>query len=403
MNIQTTREFNLFVLFIVSRDWQVKRDTEILKEIAKLHPRVIHLFLSEEEFTQGNASATLSQNNLNYSILPRKGKTRVPIWLSENLQLEKDFARIDFQILVELLGIQEGDRILVVSDGIGGKISGLPTEVLCEILAPQNPAILLVQHSFLPKNKLTLIRSIRSRSLGKPIRKLKVYNLSFDNYSKFQSIVSGAKNRLTWVVGNINLLSVSNQSGESCKRGLERISELVIFTNGSFRTLSNVETLLFESFVFQLMSSLPAGVGIALKPKGGEMENLKMRFANMTSSGALRIESENFSVEDISANQLVLCSIHSNVTVEASMLGHKFASFDLGTENQSRINQYLPEATDLCVFKEGLLDKIKLQSLLESQKSSPTIPDQKKIRLGYEIEEVRRKLRMCLTKILRNL
>lgn len=403
MNIQTTGEFNLFVLFIVSRDWQVKRDTEILKEIAKLHPRVIDVFLSEEEFTQGNASATLSQNNLNYRILPRRGKTRVPIWLSENLQLEKDFARVDFQILVELLGIQKDDRILVVSDGIGGKISGLPSEVLCEILAPQNPAILLVQHSFLPKNKFTLIHAIRFRSLGKPIRRLKIYNLSYDKYSKFQALASGAKNRLTWVVGNINLLSVSNQSGESCEQGLEKINELVIFTNGSFRILSNVESLLFESFVFQLMSTLPTEVGIALKPKGGEMENLKMRFANLTSSRTLRIESENFSVEDISANQLVFCSIHSNVMVEASMLGYKFASFNLGTGNQSRLNQYLPEATDLCVFKEGQLDKIRLQSLLESKKSSPTIPDQMKVRLGYEMEEVRRNLRMCLTKILTNL
>lgn len=222
-------------------------------------------------------------------------------------------------------------------------------------------------------------------------------------YSKFQALASGAKNRLTWVVGNINLLSISNQSGERCEWELGKISELVIFTNGSFRTVSNVESLLFESFVFQLMSTLPTEVRIALKPKGGEMANLKMRFANMTSSGALRIESENFSVEDISANQLVLCSIHSNVMVEASMLGYKFASFDLGTGNQSRINQYLPEATDLCVFKQGQLDKIRLQSLLESQKSYPNIPDQMKVRLGYEVEEVRRKLRMCLTKILTNL
>jgi len=175
---------------------------------------------------------------------------------------------------------------------------------------------------------------------------------------------------------------------------------LVIFTNGSFRTLSDVESLLFESFVYQLMSTLPTEVGIALKPKGGEKENLVTRFGNMTSIGALRIESEDFSVEDILPNQIVICSIHSNVMVEASMLGFKFASFDLGSGNQSRINQYLPASTNLCIFKEGRLDKIRLQLLLESQKSSSVIPDQMKVRLGYEIEEVRRKLRICLKKIL---
>jgi hypothetical protein len=133
------------------------------------------------------------------------------------------------------------------------------------------------------------------------------------------------------------------------------------------------------------------------------MENLKTRFRNLSSTGAIRIESEDFSVENISANQLVVCSIHSNVMVEASVLGFRFVSFDVGSGNLTRINQYLPESKDLCIFKEGRIDRIKLQSFFELQNSSYSTPNQMKVRLGFEIDGVRRKLRMSLTRILTSL
>ena len=116
-------------LFLVSRDWQVKRNLVLQEIFSKIEITARFVFLSEEEFTLGNASTTLDGLGIDYIVLPRKSSNSDPIWMSENYAGEWVNAKKDFEKVISNLEISENELVVLVTDGIGPQVSGLPSQV----------------------------------------------------------------------------------------------------------------------------------------------------------------------------------------------------------------------------------------------------------------------------------
>lgn len=400
MRSQNPTDFDLLIIFVVSRDWQVKRDIKLLELISQRGLIFNYIFFSEDEFTLGNAHKILKKFGLNYSSFPRKLKTNTPIWHSSTYSEEYGSAQRDFSNLIAGLKIHKYKKVLVFSDGIGGSVSGLPTQVLCECLIHKSLIVVQIQHSFLPLSKLGILRTMINSTYRSNNSKKKVYNLVHDNYSKFYALSRGAKLKQSLKVGNLNLLAIPNLKSFFVPKELFIPQEIILFTNGSFRSKVSSDNVKFRNLIEQLLDFLPIDVNLIIKPKSGEVLNLNSFFGDLIIQGRVEIQSEDFSIEEVKQNQIIFCSKDSNLTLEAGLLSLRLGHYEMKKKATTRIIKYLGGLESTSIFSNGFIDKNNILKLMDSDISNSLNLSLNSERLSNEWESVQKGFLIAFDKLI---
>jgi hypothetical protein len=399
MRSQNPTDFDLLIVFVVSRDWQVKRDIKLLELISQRGLDFNYIFFSEDEFTLGNAHKLLKKLGLNYLSFPRKLKTNTPIWHSSIYSEEYKSAQGDFSNLIESLKIHKYQRVLVFSDGIGGSVSGLPTQVLCECLNHKSLTVVQIQHGFLPLSKVGLLRTMFNLTYCKNNPKSKVFSLVHDNYSKFYALSRGAKLKQTLKVGNLNLLAIPNSKNCFVLQESSIPVEIILFTNGSFRSKFSSDNVKFRNLIDQLLEFLPIDVNLIIKPKSGEVLNLYSFLGDLITHGRVEIQSEDFSIEDVKQNQIIFCSKESNLILEAGLLSLRLGHYEMNKKATTRIIKYLGGLESTSIFSNGYIDKNNILKLMERDISNSLKSSLHSERLSNEWESVQKGFLIAFDKL----
>ena len=156
--------FNLF--FVVSRDWQVRRNHQISLEISKKLPCSTSYYISEELWTLGNASSEVSRLGPQETlIVPRDTELGIPIWLSPHPlggldKLKKDFTNL---IVNSIPKSTSETKCVLVYDGFGPTIDGFPSQIYSNLFSKSNSYCIFLQHGYLPGNFSHILSVLKMR------------------------------------------------------------------------------------------------------------------------------------------------------------------------------------------------------------------------------------------------
>lgn len=330
--------FNLF--FVVSRDWQVRRDHQIGLEMSKRIPNLDFHFISEELWTLGNASSEVSRLGTQETlIVPRDVELGLPVWLSLNPMGDLGKIKKDFADLLEEFDAKfdpETKRVLVY-DGFGPTIDGVPSQVYSNWFTSSNSHCIFLQHGYLPGNfwylvttlKIRLHRATRGkRSIGNIVGPENYTSLVFDKYSFFVAILSGSKIRNTKIVGNYNLLGLRCAPfGRNEERVIE--SGVIIYSTGSYKNENIHESKEFEEFVARVKKCMEPDQVLWIKFKSGELKMMshlsKVYFEDL----GVHFAPENLRMSDLSDDVLIMASSASNVGMEVLAEGKSLVLYTL--------------------------------------------------------------------------
>ena len=243
--------FNLF--FVVSRDWQVRRDHQIILEISKKLPNFTSYYISEELWTLGNASSEVSRlGSQKALIVPRNTDLGIPIWLSPYPFGDLDKLKKDFTSLLadSIPKFNSETKCVLVYDGFGPIIDGFPSQIYSNRFSSSNSFCIFLQHGYLPGNfsyilsvlKMRFYRFVQgNRSHTTRVPKNNYLSIVFDKYSFFVAVLSGSKMSNTKILGNFNLLGLEAKSLAGSE-GLRIETGVVIYSTGSYKNHNFLES-----------------------------------------------------------------------------------------------------------------------------------------------------------------
>ena len=315
--------FNFF--FVVSRDWQVRRDHQIGLEISKKLPNFDSYYISEELWTLGNASSEVaklgSQKTL---IVPRDTELGVPIWLSPGPFGDLDKLKIDFANLLRntIPKFNSETKSVLVYDGFGPTIDGFVSQIYSNWFSSSDSYCLFLQHGYLPGNfshifsvlKMRFYRFVKgNRWHTTRIPKNNYLSIVFDKYSFFVAVLSGSK--------------ISKSLAES--EGLRIETGVVVYSTGSYRNHNFLESKEFEELVASVKKCMQPDQDLWIKLKSGELEMMSDLARSYLEDLGVRFAPKNLRVSEISGEVLVMASSSSNVGIEAMAEGRSLVLYTL--------------------------------------------------------------------------
>jgi hypothetical protein len=330
--------FNFF--FVVSRDWQVRRDHQISLEISKKLPNFISYYISEELWTLGNASSEVSKlGSQKTLIVPRDTELGVPIWLSPGPFGDLDKLKIDFTNLLRdsIPKFNSETKSVLVYDGFGPTIDGFVSQIYSNWFSSSDSYFLFLQHGYLPGNfshifsvlKMRFYRFVKgNRSHTTRVPKNNYLSIVFDKYSFFVAVLSGSKISNTKIVGNFNLLGLESKSlAES--EGLRIETGVVVYSTGSYRNHNFLESKEFEELVASVKKCMQPDQDLWIKLKSGELEMMSDLARSYLEGLGVHFAPKNLRMSEISGEVLVMASSSSNVGIEAMAEGRSLVLYTL--------------------------------------------------------------------------
>jgi|688.fasta_scaffold63806_2 hypothetical protein len=317
---------NLF--FVVSRDWQVRRDYKIGLELCRNIPNSQMYFISEELWTMGNASIEISRMSIkNFILVPIPSKTNVPIWLAPNRTIDIENQKITLSRVLSEVAERHGKPSLSILfyDGFGPTVDGIPSQIYSEWFVNSNSYHVFLQHGHVPKTISYLINILKVRLYRLTHRKSfqstrvshnRYLSLVMDKYSFFCSILSGSKIRNIKIVNNFNALMSASTGAEKRKTAI-RDKDVVVFSPGSYKNNKVNESNEFEKLILSIKNDIPLGQSLWIKFKSGELSLMHSQSREYFRSLGVKFAAEDLRVIDLPTSTIVVSSCYSNVGLEA--------------------------------------------------------------------------------------
>ena len=343
---------NLF--FVVSRDWQVRRDHQIILEISKKLPNFTSYYISEELWTLGNASSEVSRlGSQKALIVPRNTDLGIPVWLSpypfgDLDKLKKDFTSLLADIIPKF---NSETKCVLVYDGFGPIIDGFPSQIYSNWFSNSNSFCIFLQHGYLPGNFSYILSVLKkrfhrfvqgNRSHTTRVPKNNYLSIVFDKYSFFVAVLSGSKMSNTKIVGNFNLLGLEAKSLAGSE-GLRIETGVVIYSTGSYKNHNFLESKEFEELVASVKNCMSPDQDLWIKLKSGELEMMSDLAIYYFEDLGVRFAPENLRVSEISSEVLVVASSSSNVGIEAMAEGRRLILYTLNHSATNILRKHYQE------------------------------------------------------------
>lgn len=275
------------IVFIVANAWQVHRNRRLSCALGFGENRT--LFISEENWTGGNALDALMAGPEKYVVLPRYQGNENNIFHDANpiqtIQTESDKAIKELRNFIAECVNQ--DKFILVQDG-HGKYLKPPMSTLYYSALSNNPPtkLLFLQHAEANLVDLrALHRSFRT-FLARHLKHYRIENWDYRVlvYSKLDFLLSLAFNwnfKKKIIVGNFNSFKfrgIENKEKEYEANGVMKKTvarngdseHIMIFSPGVLRYTAEFPKSLFLKCMNELISSLSPNVEITFKLKGGE-------------------------------------------------------------------------------------------------------------------------------------
>ncbi len=333
------------VIFLVSRDWQVRRDEAILQDLARRSTDLAFYYVSEEEWTFGNASRAIPRKSpAKLVLLPKVGHRSIPVWsmdLSETTLLDAKEAAVAV-LDRELAPLRTTDKYIVFYDGLGPNMEGFPSQQLTHWLKDKHYQIIFLQHGYLARNFESILHALKTRvashrkHVQNIITKVKASDSKYFVYDWFAGLLTvirgGARQKLS-IVGNLNMLSHFNQKIHKKSPKIVIKNSLVIFSSGCYKTQNKDEISTFEEFVESLLNWKKAGMRIFIKFKSGERQMMSYRSRKFFRDSEINFLSDDLTIEQIDNDTMIACSASSNVGLELILGGKLFFTYTLSNKS----------------------------------------------------------------------
>jgi hypothetical protein len=282
--------------------------------------------------------------------VPRDTELGIPIWLSPHPlggldKLKKDFTNL---IVNSIPKSTSETKCVLVYDGFGPTIDGFPSQIYSNLFSKSNSYCIFLQHGYLPGNfshilsvlKMRFYRFVQgNRSQTTRIPKNNYLSIVFDKYSFFIAVLSGSKISNTKIVGNFNLLGLQTNSLTDSE-GLRIQTGIVVYSTGSYKNHSFLESQEFEELVASVKKCMQPGQDLWIKLKSGELEMMSDLARSYFEHLGVRFAPENLRVSEISAEVLVMASSSSNVGIEAMTEDRKLILYTLDHSPGNTLRKY---------------------------------------------------------------
>ena len=331
------------VLFLVSRDWQVRRNEAIIEHLHELDPLLEFFYLSEEEWSLGNASrAVPSGTRARLLVLPRSKPSGETVWTMDFDQALFDEAKImTSEFLTSNLGkIQDEARYVLFYDGLGALIEGYPSQLVLDWLRKKDFRIVSLQHGFLVRMAHEVAQAVKRRvlmtvgrlgALISTVDSSTSVSFVYGPFAKFLSWVMGSRLTNIFIVGNLNILAVPQATKSQAKAESIYWDDLVIFSPGSYKNRDTRGSQKFEQIVESLCRSEIPSHRVCVKLKSGERQMMPEDSADRFRNLGIVFLSEDLSVSEIHPSSIIACSSSSNVGLELVGIGREFFVYELGS------------------------------------------------------------------------
>ena len=317
---------NLF--FVVSRDWQVRRDYKIGLELRRNIPNSQMYFISEELWTMGNASIEISRMSIkSFILVPTASEINVPIWLAPNRPIDVENQKTTLARVLSEVAERHGKPSLSILfyDGFGPTVDGIPSQIYSEWFVNSNSYHVFLQHGHVPKTISYLINILKVRFYRLTHRKSyqsirvshdRYLSLVVDKYSFFCSILSGSKIRNVKIIENFNTLMSASTGAEKRKTAI-RDKDVVVFSPGSYKNNKVNESNEFEKLILSIKNDILLGQSLWIKFKSGELSLMHSQSREYFRSLGVKFAAEDLRVIDLPTSTIVVSSCYSNVGLEA--------------------------------------------------------------------------------------
>lgn len=324
------------ILFLVSRDWQVRRNEIIIEDMSQRIENLKFIYLSEEKWSRGNASRALRNPSASkFLVLPRSQPSTQSIWNVELNETEVREAHDATQAFLDQnLSHNGGDiRYVLFFDGLGSLIEGFPSQLIANWLRDKDCRYVLLQHGYLgnPVNQFVqalkrgiLLRSGRLGHLITHTEARMTANFVYGPMAKSLSWLMGSKLSRIHVVGNLNTMAVHQAKSLPRENVTTYSDDLVIFSPGSYRLADPRAAHEFENFVQSVQQSTLARNRVCIKFKSGERDMLPDKTRKQFESLGIVFLSDDLTPDQIETGAIIACSATSNVGLELLLQDRDF-------------------------------------------------------------------------------